>query len=77
MEVPDHKFELTKVVGAWAGVGGAKAVEHYHDPITILVGFSLTDWAALLAIVYSVMQISLLFPRWFKTFKRWLLGFFL
>lgn len=76
MDTPDHKFETAKVICAWCGVGGAKAIEVLEHPITYFSGFTLSDWAALAALIYSLMQITLMFPRWVRTVKGWFHGIF-
>lgn len=76
MDTPEHKFEAVKVTCAWCGVGGAKYFESFHDPIAIIMGFSIADWAAFFALIYSIMQIIMLMPRFFRTLRGWLHGIF-
>lgn len=44
-------------------------------PLTVSVlyvgGMSLSDWVAVLTIIYIVLQIGLLMPRYFGTLRNW------
>lgn len=71
-----HRFEALKVTCAWCGVGVAKYVETLDNALNHIVGLSLSDWAALGAIFYSLMQITLLMPKFLRTIKGWLHGIF-
>lgn len=76
MDTPEHKFEALKVACAWCGVGGAKYIEKLEQPLVFFMGLSLTDWAAFAALVYSIMQIMLLAPRFFRIVRGWFHGIF-
>lgn len=76
MEYHNQKIEAVKVGMAWTGVAGAKTVEAYHDHVTMVFGLSLTDLAALFAGIYSLMQICLLAPKWYRAVKSWVNAIF-
>lgn len=71
MDAPEHKFELAKICAAWCGVGGAKYLEKAQHSIDFFMGFSVSDWAAFFALVYSIMQIIMIVPRFFRTVMGW------
>ncbi len=71
MDTPDHKFELTKVTLALGTAGCAKLCEFFNHPIDFFMGFSLADWAALFAVIYSLMQIVMSLPKFSATVIDW------
>lgn len=74
MDSPEHKFEATKVTLALGTAGCAKLCEFFNHPIDFFMGFSLADWAALFALVYTLMQIVMSLPRFFKMIIGWFHG---
>lgn len=57
MQDAQHKFDLLKMGGAGAGTAAAF--------------LTLNEWVALATLVYVLLQIGLLLPKYFKAYTEW------
>lgn len=39
---------------------------------TLWAGFTLNEWVAIITIIYVLLQIGLLLPKYYKHIKNWL-----
>jgi hypothetical protein len=38
---------------------------------TVLYGLTLAEWVGIVTIIYTLLQIGLLLPRYWRMFKEW------